>query len=384
MGATYKHRATFNFRGRSYKLFARGNSTLSFRLQHGGKRYLISTGTGDVTLAKSVAKGKIAEILDGQFEPPKRRKIATIGKALDALDKGDRHVREHTLKGYKSSLYRVLQVARGWDKETARKQSLSVLTRELAREFQAKQQDKQSVDYVTPRKGNTWINSALRQARGCFSKKALELYESKEIVVPDSIQGFLSVPALKEVSHRYSDNPIPREAIDRMNEALPDWKKEDERLWAIHLMIRLMGLRNSEIFQARKSWLVKRGGRTWLVIVRRHGNAPKRQDGEVAVPEVLVKWFRSRKHKGDFLIPAKTPTERRELIYKIHSQRIAKFLPGREKTNHELRKWAGSVVATKTNSYERAAEFLRIDIETAKTHYLAFTTPGEPLSLEDL
>ena len=52
--------------------------------------------------------------------------------------------------------------------------------------------------------------------------------------------------------------------------------------------------------------------------------------------------------------------------------------------NHELRKWAGSIVATKTNSWERAAEFLRIDIETAKKHYLAFVKPSKPLSIEDL
>ena len=42
------------------------------------------------------------------------------------------------------------------------------------------------------------------------------------------------------------------------------------------------------------------------------------------------------------------------------------------------------MVATKTNSWERAAEFLRIDLETAKKHYLSFVTPSEPLSLEDL
>jgi hypothetical protein len=42
------------------------------------------------------------------------------------------------------------------------------------------------------------------------------------------------------------------------------------------------------------------------------------------------------------------------------------------------------MVATKTNSWERAAEFLRIDIETAKLHYLSFVTQSKPLSLKDL
>ena len=59
-------------------------------------------------------------------------------------------------------------------------------------------------------------------------------------------------------------------------------------------------------------------------------------------------------------------------------------MPGTTKTNHELRKWAGSIVATKTNSWERAAEFLRVGIESAKKHYSGSAKPSKPLSIEDL
>ena len=240
-----------------------------------------------------------------------------------------------------------------------------------------------SVDFVTPRKINTSINSMLRQARGVFSRRALTIYERADVVVPAEVQGFLKAPYLRELSHRYSDHPIPKEQIAKLNKDLPKLKETDERLWAIHLMIRLMGLRDSEIARARRHWLVKRDKVAYLVINRREGElAPKRSDGEVPVPNELLKYFES--HESDFLIPAANATERAGLVYKEHSKWVRERVPGRTKTNHELRKWAGSVVATKTNSWERAAEFLRIDIETAKKHYLAFTSPSECLSLSDL
>lgn len=377
------------FRGKKYLLFRRSQnpgSPFSIRVLRDGKRHLVSTGHGDLTLAKAKAKEILEEIFNGKAEKVKKRgkRVPTVGEIIEAYKAGDRHVRPRTLKEYELCLVRILTDAKGIEKEAAKKLRISELTGDLVREFQSLKQGREgAVDYVTAAKVHTGINSTVRQARGLFSKKALAIYERIELDIPESINGFLRSPYLKELSHRYSDNPIPKEQIDTLNKDLPDLKKADERLWAIHLMIRLMGLRDSEIERARRHWLVKRGDTTFLVINRREGEAsPKRSDGEVAVPKVLLDYFNS--HDSDHLIPAKHPTERYNLIYKTHSRWVAARVPGRVKTNHELRKWAGSVVATKTNSWERAADFLRIDIETAKRHYLSFVTPSKPLSIEDL
>lgn len=376
------------FRGRKYVLFRRGEtsgSPFSVRLVRDGKRHLVSTGTGDLTLAKVKAKEIIERILDGEAEKVKSKgfRVPTVGEVIDAFKAGDRRVRSKTWVNYGLSLLRIVRETLDIDNEAAKKVKVSELTEELVRSYQALKQGTKSVDYVTPAKVHTSINSSIRQARAVFSKNALRGYARDGIRIPDSIEGFLKAPYLRELSHRYSDNPISKEEIEKMNEDLPELKKEDERLWAIHLMIRLMGLRDSEIERAQRHWLVKRGEGTFLVINRREGEAaPKRSDGEVPVPQVLLDYFNS--HDGTHLIPAKHPTERHDLIYKTHSKWVGKRIPGREKTNHELRKWAGSVVATKTNSWERAAQFLRIDLETAKKHFLAFVTSAEPLSLEDL
>lgn len=98
--------------------------------------------------------------------------------------------------------------------------------------------------------------------------------------------------------------------------------------------------------------------------------------------EEFLRWF--NKLEGDHLIPTRIKSKRHNLNYRDRSKWAGSFLKGRIQTNHGLRKCAGSVVATKLNFWEQAAEFLRIDLETAKLHYLAFTLPAEPLSLDDL
>lgn len=391
MAETYNTQVLVKVRGRTYVLFKRSEkpgSPFSLRIQVEGKRRIISTNTGDQTLAKAKAKKIITDVLDGKWEEVEDARAAkagvpTIGEIIEAYENGDQHVRKRTGANYRHSLLRILKDVRGWSEDEARKQKIEVLTDSLVRDYQAHRQGRDTVTFVDPLEVNTGINSTVRQARALFSRRAILAYEKAGMSMPPTLQGFLRAPMVREVSHRYSDNPIPQKQIDKMNEQLPKLKETDERLWAIHLMIRLMGLRDSEILRAKKSWLIERDGKTFLVINRRAGEeAPKRSDGEVAVPDVLLQWF--KKQKGEFLIPAKHKTERENLVCREHSQWVAKIIPGRTKTNHELRKWAGSVVATKTNSWERAAEFLRIDLETAKLHYLAFTTPAEPLSLDDL
>ena len=387
MSENYTPGSTLRFRGRTYLLFKRGPGTsYSVRIQHQGKRRILATGTADLTLAKAKAKDLLTEILDGKEveRVPRGRSAPTIGKVLDAFNQGDRHVRTQTGRHYELALLRMIKDVMGLDADDAKKETLGILTEDFVRRYQAlKQKTGRGVDYVTPMAVNTGINSVVRQARGVFSRTTLKIYERAGLPMPATLNGFLKAQFLKEVSHRYSDNPIPKEQIEKLNKDLPKLKKEDERLWAIHLMIRLMGLRDSEIERARRHWLVKRGETTFLVINRREGEAaPKRSDGEVPVPKILLEYFAS--HTNDHLIPAKHSTERHDLIYKTHSKWVKARVPGRTKTNHELRKWAGSMVATKTNSWERAAEFLRIDIETAKLHYLSFVTQSEPLTLEDL
>jgi len=366
---------------------------LSFRMMHNGKRRTVTTGTPDLALAKARAKQLIDDIHVFGWDSyqtahvERNRHVPTIGEVVDFLKhEADQFALSATVTNYANSLMRVVEVGHGKSKDWVLKQSLDVLTESLAVEYIKTKQGAGRINYVAPMKINTTINSMLRQAKAVFSRRARAAYDKKGWEMPDTLNGFLRVSKLREVSHRYSDNPISPETFAEIDAALPALRERDERLYFIHLMLRLMGMRNSEVVRARRHWLVSRtvkgDSRKALVITARHGeDAPKRSDREILVPRAIEEYFLS--HDNEHLIPAENHTERKRLVGKGHSTWLRAFLPGRTKTNHELRKHAGSVIATRTNSYERAAEFLGDDIETAKENYLAFLDMTESIEMED-
>jgi hypothetical protein len=383
----YRPVGNVKFRGKTYQLFKRSDSDtspLSFRFQHQGKRRMFTTDTADLPLAKARAKQMLESLLDGnwndrmQVQTP--RGIPTIGEVLDWHDRADRVVRENTARNYQRSLLVILRQVNGWTDEQAKAAKVDVLTEALVRRWQAIRQERESVNFVDPLECNTSINSTLRQARSVFSRRMVAEMEAAGIVMPPTLVGFLKARNVKEVTHRFV--PIPQATVDAMNAALPALREEDERLWAFHLMIRMMGLRSSEILRARRHWLVEAAGQTFLAVDRRHGEqAPKRGDGMVPVPQILLDWFSA--HGDEKLIPGASEHDR-EAVKRRHSKWVRQFLPNRTKTNHELRKHTGSVIAMKYNSFERAAEFLRIDLDTAREYYLAFIRPIPPMDLTDL
>lgn len=407
MAAHYHDPTPVKVAGESYIMFRRNpsaDSVFYVRLQHGGKRFLRSTETPHKELARVRAKGIVEAILGEKWEEltaskarrtteevNAEKEIATIDKVTKLYLSGEENVRPVVARKNVACLKRIAKLAT--KKKAAGELPVSVLTEALVKAFQAKVQGRPSVSYQITLDANVYANSCYRQAKSIFSKTAMRKYG--ELNLGTALDAFMHVPFLKEPSQKYSDNPIPAGTIAKINEALPQLKEFDERLWAIHLMIRLMGLRDSEIVRAQRDWLKKKNvsgkdgaieARWFLQVLARDGqgeDAPKRQDGEIPVPAELKAFF-DKSPDSEYLIPASSHTERKNLVERGHSQWLRKFLPDRTKTNHELRKHAGSVVATKTNSFEKAAQFLRIDIETAKTHYLALLTPMSALGMDDL
>lgn len=388
-------------RGRSYTLFKRGDKRGSpwwYRVQVNGKRVAVSTETADLALAKDRAKVGIVDALDGRMHRTeenvtKRKDVPTIGQILDFGKDGHLSVRKATANLYERSLILIVETVKGISKAQVRKQKIDVLTSELARAYQANKQGLTRAEVKNLTDGNTTANSHLRFARSVFSRRRLLDYKEAGFVMPDSLTGFMTVPYLEEESHRYSDNPIPQKVIDAMDKALPSLKKQDETLWAIHLMVRLMGMRDSEIEDAQDHWISihkeKGKERMELRIIKRTGeDMPKRTEGAVAVPDVLVPWLKERlkAKKSDkplHLIPATSPTGRHDRIYRDHNEWLRKFIPDRQKGAHELRKHFGAVWATKTGSLYVAAQMLRVTLVVAEYHYSALLKRPQPLSLDD-
>lgn len=390
-----------SIRGREYTLFQRGGvkgSPWWYRVQVNGKRVAVGTKTTDLGLAKDRAKIGIIDALDGRMNRAeetvvKRKDIPTIGELLDFAKGSHLAVRQATAELYERSVILIVESVKNLSKAQVRKQKIDVLTSELARAYQAQKQGLNRAEVKRLTDGNTTANSHLRFARSIFSRRRLLDYKEAGFVLPECITGFMTVPYLEEESHRYSDDPIPQKTIDAMDNALPELKKQNETLWIIHMMVRLMGMRDSEIEMSQDHWLTiyKEKGVEVMemrIIKRTNEEMPKRSEGVVAVPEILVPWFKKRleSKKGDkplFLIPAKTPTIRHNMIYREHNAWLRKFIPKRIKGAHELRKHFGAVWATKTGSLYVAAQMLRVTLVVAEYHYSALLKRPKPLSMAD-
>lgn len=391
MNATH----TFQYRGRQWQLIKRGTgrrqptdeTPWSYRLTVAGKRVLISTRTAHTETAIGLAKARISAVLSGRKEALKidraqtgAGKLLTVGEACDLYKKA-KVVRESTAKTSVAVLKRLVAVTLGVEDGGAVR--LDRVDGALGELFLAKCQGLEKPNRGTVLKVNAGANSRLRQAQSVFARRHRRIFDGYRL---GGVDAFCAVKPLKVGSHRYV--PLEDGVLRKLDEAAE--RVRGSELWVVNRLIRLCGLRDSEVVAAKTSWLTEHNGRLFLEIVARPGEfVPKGHEGRVLVPSVLEPVFRERKAAAEeagepaFLVQAATATARHDLVYREHSKWVREFLPGRQKTNHELRKHAGSLVAQKFNSWEAAARFLREDLETAKSHYLELLKPVG-LEVEDL
>jgi hypothetical protein len=404
-----KTRHRFEFMGRTWQLYRRGtgrrqpgaSTPWSYRMTVGGKRVLISTRTAHVSDAVDAAKLRIRAVMSGRLDTRDVARART-GKgrvptfaAVREVYTAAKVVRPKTARGNILSLERLVRTAGGFGEAGPMK--IDVLSEDLGLRWLALKQGLDVPDYGTVRRVNVGANSVLRQAQMVFARRHRRIWSGWRL--PESLDGFLRVRALPEPAPRFV--PIDETLIAKLDRAAAklqegEWPKGLEQppkcsaqdLWEVNRAIRLMGLRDSEVLAMKTSWLVKHAGRLCLEVAARPGaSVPKGHCGKVVVPRVLEPLWRerSRRDHAEFLIaPAALPTNRFDLVYRTHSRWVRKFIgDNRRKTNHELRKHAGSLVAVKFNSWEAAARFLREDLETAKKHYLDLLQPVG-LEVEDL
>lgn len=368
---------TFRYRQREWALIRRGKRW-SIRLTVGGKRAWYSLRTGEIGLATTRAKQKIDDLASGKLEVDRRPagKVPTFAEVA-AIYKAAKVVRDISARNAVSYLFQVVRTVAGIKDVGALR--IDVLSGEMGNAWLAKRQGLDSPDRGTLHRVNVSANSALRQARAVFAKRHRAIYAGWKI--PAGVDAFCATKMLPEASMRYV--PLPAKCLADMDAAAVGLRESDLEMWLVNRSIRLMGLRAGEVAAMKTTWLIEHDGRLSLDVRARPGEwVPKGHQGAVTVPAVLADIFRERLAGGEgHLIRARDERARYDLIYRRHSKWLRAFLPaGRQKTNHELRKEAGSRVAKKLNSWEAAARFLREDIETAKKHYLELL---EPVGLEE-
>ncbi len=251
---------------------------------------------------------------------------------------------------------------------------------------------------------NYSLNSVFRQAKSVFSKDALKLYELKRIKMPPSVKDFCQAAYLKQMSTTFE--PIP-ESVDQKIKGITEdilngvdcgeiaEKYSCENLPTKQIAVavqlaRFCGLTAKEIIGIRWEWFERHNNSIVISIHYRpaQGDVPAwsskgdKKNGRVPVSQERLDLWRKALNAENkisgYVFDSPTPAGRASLIKRETSAWIAQFLPNREKRLHELRKQAGSEVATKRGIFA-AAKFLRDTVAVAERHYASLLQDFEPL-----
>jgi hypothetical protein len=309
-----------------------------------------------------------------------RVKMATVADVLKAVDEGDKVAEDRTLKTYVSSLLRLARLVNVQDPESV---SLGdALCRANLERFYSLGQGRngKGVNWVDALDCNGGLNSAIRNVCSLFTKRMVAL-KFAGLVLP-SLTDLRELPRLKVEVHGFQQWPAG--VYEQMQAASEVMRTEQPELWLVNAMLRRLGLRDMELFMARREWIEVNeswGGdgmgpplvRAWLVIKNRGSEYKLLKHGRARKLELDVKLQVLLLPKTGYLITAPVKvampgtgarasdglgdSARYDLIYRTHCEWMRQWIPDRAKANHELRMYAGSLIY-KAHGLEAAAYFL--------------------------
>lgn len=314
-----------------------------------GKRYCRSTGVPNKKRAETIASGFLAaqknDRLDLLESSKLRRTVPSIAQIL-ALYPQVATCRKKTVAANLSEFRRMLRVLRISESEP-----VSALDRGLTAKFQSATR---SLGWSP-----TGTITCLRMSRSIFARRILPSYGLQEPPAwlktpnprPEPVRGFKPIPWASWAQ------------IVRGIHAL-----DDPAIYRAFLLMSRCGLGNNEVVHSRGTWLVKNGIR----IEPRDGWRPKSHNRVRTVPMRPIRYqrhFAAFEGKDVLLVPDGL----RRIARRMNAV-IRAALPGRTKSGYELRKLAGSVVATRGGIYE-AARFLGDRVDTCEKYYAALLRP---------
>ena len=356
-----------------------------------------TTGTKELAAARRIAQQKIESFFtigdDGRSaERTKlRSNLAKLGAIVEAYMKGARTIcdkedlREATLVNNVSAL-RTLVCRRMAEDGTAQRSNekfeecaAAVLTEELVTRFKLESLAPYRNDPLALESKRRSVNSTLRQARSIFAPVYLPLY--RHLHLPD-LAGFMAAKGCKVDRQATRYVPIAQERIDAMEAEIrgmilePAGPRERALYLAFYMMLWL-GMRPSEVREARLEWVEDYPTGARMAIVKRAYFRPKGIEGVVSMaPQLLADINALSGASGplDYLIPAATLTERKDWLRYDLSRLVRRHLgDARQKTCHELRKHAISMVLMRTRNYVDTLKFSRhADVKTLQQHYGSF------------
>ncbi len=367
---------SFNHRGESYTLWLRGGK-FYLRLSRGGKAIWKSLKTTQKAAAIERAKKALDELERNDWKPAVKEeapaKAATLGQILDRFLKGNSTTLLHprTAKNYACSLKEV--VSTGTGKEYNPETPASILTEKLVRDYMAACR---ALDPETqqPRRPDSSIRSTITQARCVLQENFKDLYH--DIVLPD-LTGFRAKKRFKP-QQDVGFVPFDRQTVIDMEAAAERLWKNRDATWISYALMSQLGLRNGEVEKALWSDFITRpvfdekGAKSEIRVLRVRAGYDEALTGEIEVPSDL--WEKLKVYQDaaitEYVVPGKNKTERAAVCDRQINRFVERFIPDRQKLSYELRKWAGSIVATRHGIYA-AQRFLRHRSVTTTERYYA-------------
>ena len=386
-----KHGITIFAGGRKRKLYRlKPGGVFYVRFQVRGKDIERSTGTTVEAAAKVKGKQIVEAEINGDFD--KSRELKMRSDACSLREVCDRYLEKfgsnRTSRGNVGCLEKIVRLGVKLSLENAR---TTILTAKLIRDFEAAEEARierdrsGAFDRAAELRVRTSIGSTVRQARSIFSRKYLHWFEN------------LSLPNLAEFKaqgvlaprRRGDPRPLDEAAIAGMFAAAKQLAIDDPSCYVAFILFALLGMRNSEISQARRGWL-RRNGVGWMldIIDRPEENFfCKGYERHLPVgPEIvnLLEQYYKHSPDGDFLVPAAHKTEREAIVDRRHAAWAANWIKDYTKVSYELRRYAGSLVLKKTGSIVAVKKFLgHANVATTEKYYAYMLGELPSLSFAD-
>ena len=311
---------------------------------------------------QAIVKGRIDALLKTRLKSP----YPTIKQITDTY-KNQAQIRKRTKSNNINSLRNICFQVLGKELDAVK---VDVLTAELVRKYQNLKVSSAKTEKLRT-SAEVSANSSLRQARSIFAKKVLHLYD--DFNLPD-LSGFMKTPGMTETKvHGFV--PFPFKKWFGFCRQMQKLQYTDIPAWRLFIMMSKLGMSNREAYYADEGWIEKRGNASVMVIKVRDNFVPKSKN---RIREIPMSEKTANLLKGK-VVPNASHIGPEGKFAAIRLNKIFRtYFPDRQKGIYELRKHAGSIVASRDGLFS-AAKFLGDRYETAEKYYVALLKPLKPI-----
>lgn len=372
-----------NYHGKKYRVYiAPMSPNWSMRVMKNGKSVWKSLGTPIREVAKKQAKVFLDALFSESWEDRteslrlKKRPQSTIGDLVECYLRyapSEIGVQPYVAKQNVNRLL-ALWMAHGRH-DNPRALRVEELSNDLLREFVSESRRMGIADVS--------IRSSLARARSVVTPKMRGVYD-RHLCIPNSLFELNFSFGLNTAGSGFV--PFPADVVEAMEDAI---KKEEGNVRRGYLLMARLGMRNSEAASARLSWVEILDGRRMIVIKDRPDEGFKVKNslpGALPIDDELWNQLtRDLRPDAVYFLDASSKTSRKDIVDRDLNRFVRRFFPDRKKGAYELRKWAGSIVATRTQNIYMAQIFLRHkSVKTTESFYATFLGRAPSVTTSDI